>query len=254
MMWLAGTERPDYRTISDFRKEHLDAVAKLFVQFLQLAKALGMVKLGHVAIDGYIPKLQEEVRHLLQRAAETDQAEDQAFGDHEAASLPNELKEKEARLARMEAALEEAQGAAGKHVQAQWGSIQGYNGQLAVDGDSGVIVGATPQLIPTLDAIQEATGEQLDKASADTGFFSGEHLAELEARKIDGYVADAITETKRETDPYSKDHFPYDSDQDFCRCPQGHARPFKGEYLLPDGRVQRRYWNPDACTACPVRD
>lgn len=52
MMWLAGTEHPDFRTISDFRKEHRETFANLFRQFLELGKALGMVRMGHVAVDG----------------------------------------------------------------------------------------------------------------------------------------------------------------------------------------------------------
>lgn len=305
MMWLAGTERPDFRTVSDFRKNHLKALAKLFVQFLQLANALGMVNLAHVAIDGSklkasaskyknaskerleanIPKLQEEVQRLLQQAAEADQREDQEFGAQEGSSLPDELKGKQARLARMEEVLaklkaQQEDGERSKRTDPEkqsinptdpdsrimsrrnGGSVQGYNGQIGVDGDSGIIVGATlsnnpidtPQFIPTLDAIEEAVGQRPAEVSADTGYFSGENLAELAARGIDGYIADAITEAKRETDPFAKDHFEYDSAQDAYRCPQGYWLPLKGEYVLPGERVQRRYANPHACKGCPVRE
>lgn len=306
MMWLAGTEHPDFRTISDFRKEHLQEIAKLFVQFLQLARELGLVKLAHVAVDGSklkanaskyknaskerleanIPKLQEEVRQLLQRAEEADQAEDQDLGDQAGVSLPKELKEKQARLARMEEALaklkeQQENGERSTRTDQEkqsinptdtdsrimskrnGGSVQAYNGQIAVDGDSGVIVGATltnnpidtPQLIPTLDAVREATGgKQPAKISADTGYFSGENLAEVEARGIDGYIADDLTETKRENNPFAKDHFPYDPDRDAYQCPQGHWLVYKGTSVLPDGRVQRRYSNVPACKACPLHD
>jgi len=47
----AGSE-PDFRTINSFRKRHLSALSDLFVQVLLLAKEAGLVKLGHVAIDG----------------------------------------------------------------------------------------------------------------------------------------------------------------------------------------------------------
>ena len=43
---------PDFRTISEFRKGHLKALAGLFLQVLKLAEAAGLVKLGHVALDG----------------------------------------------------------------------------------------------------------------------------------------------------------------------------------------------------------
>src|SRR5215207_3258779 len=51
MMIVAG-DAPDFRTISEFRRRHLTALAGLFVQVLQLAEKAGLVKLGHVALDG----------------------------------------------------------------------------------------------------------------------------------------------------------------------------------------------------------
>jgi transposase len=51
MMIVAG-DPPDFRTVSDFRRRHLKALAALFVQVLKLAEKAGLVKLGHVALDG----------------------------------------------------------------------------------------------------------------------------------------------------------------------------------------------------------
>src|SRR5437763_13385210 len=51
-MAVTGMSRPDFRTISDFRKRHLKALSGLFVQILELCRAAGLVKLGHVALDG----------------------------------------------------------------------------------------------------------------------------------------------------------------------------------------------------------
>src|SRR5207237_4316641 len=49
---VTGMQRPDFRTISDFRKRHLQALKGLFVQVLQLCREAGLAKLGHVALDG----------------------------------------------------------------------------------------------------------------------------------------------------------------------------------------------------------
>ena len=49
---LAANNTPDFRTISDFRKDHLKALAGLFLQILKLCQKAGLVKLGHVALDG----------------------------------------------------------------------------------------------------------------------------------------------------------------------------------------------------------
>ena len=108
MMWLAGDQHPDFRTISDFRKEHLEAIAELFSQFLQLARTLGMLKTGIVSVDGSklkanaskhkamsaerlqqkIPEVRAQVQRLLQQAEEADAREDTEHGDEEGNTLP----------------------------------------------------------------------------------------------------------------------------------------------------------------------
>jgi transposase len=50
--FLSADEHPDHTTIADFRKRHLEALAGLFTQALLLCEKTGLVKLGHVAIDG----------------------------------------------------------------------------------------------------------------------------------------------------------------------------------------------------------
>src|SRR5215831_14467863 len=49
---IVGDQRPDFRTISDFRKLHLRRVQDLFVEVLRVAGELGMVKLGNLSVDG----------------------------------------------------------------------------------------------------------------------------------------------------------------------------------------------------------
>ena len=49
---LAGDQHPDHDSIAAFRQRHLPALAGLFVQGLRLCQAAGLVKLGHVALDG----------------------------------------------------------------------------------------------------------------------------------------------------------------------------------------------------------
>ena len=49
---LAANNTPDFRTISDFRKDHLEALGDLFLQVLALCQQAGLVNLGHVALDG----------------------------------------------------------------------------------------------------------------------------------------------------------------------------------------------------------
>jgi hypothetical protein len=124
-MAVTGMQRPDFRTISDFRKRHLAALAALFVQILQLCRKAGLVELGHVALDGTKlaanaskhkamsygrlrqaeATLATEVEGWLAAAAAADDADDAAHGpDRRGDELPDWLADKQARLARLRAA------------------------------------------------------------------------------------------------------------------------------------------------------
>lgn len=133
---LAANNTPDFRTISDFRKDHLQNLAGLFVQVLKMCRRAGIVKLGHVAIDGTKVKanaskhkamsykrmkeeearLEAEVRELLQKAQSEDEAEDRLYGKNKRGDeLPKELAFRESRLKK----IREAKAALEADAQAQ---------------------------------------------------------------------------------------------------------------------------------------
>jgi transposase len=123
---IVGDDRPDFRTISDFRKGHLEAFADLFTQVLRLAFEAGLVRLGNLAFDGskfqgqasrhkamsygYMKKeearLRQEIDTLLGQAQATDAQEDAALGSRRGDELPAELRRREQRLATIAAAKE----------------------------------------------------------------------------------------------------------------------------------------------------
>jgi transposase len=122
---LAANQQPDFRTISDFRQQHLAALTDLFVQVLKLCQRAGLVKLGHVALDGTKvqanaskhkamsyermvteeARLQAEVDTLLRGAAAADTQDDATYGsDRRGDELPTELAHREQRLQTIRAA------------------------------------------------------------------------------------------------------------------------------------------------------
>jgi transposase len=122
---LAANQRPDFRTLSDFRKQHLSALAELFVQVLQLCQRAGLVKLGHIALDGTklkanaskhkamsygrmvteAARLTAEVQRLLAQAEAVDARDNAAYGpDRRGDELPAELARREQRLQTIRAA------------------------------------------------------------------------------------------------------------------------------------------------------
>lgn len=127
---LAANQHPDHDSIAAFRQQHLAALAGLFTQVLALCRQAGLVKLGHVALDGTKVlanaskhkamsygrmseaerKLEAEVATLLAQAAQVDAAEDAQYGKgRRGDELPAELTRRESRLAKIreaQAALE----------------------------------------------------------------------------------------------------------------------------------------------------
>lgn len=276
--YLAADEHPDHDTLAEFRKRHLQALSGLFVQVLQLCDKAGLVKLGHVAIDGSKiqanaskhkamsyermeeteKKLREEVEALLQQAAAVDEAEDAKYGKGKREEdLPAELARRESRLEKIRAAKAELEAEAKQKAEAEKAAteaklaqraeqeaqsgkkiggrkpqvpdpataqpeakaqrnftdpesrimpdgghkgsfVQGYNAQIAVDGEAQIIVAAevtqdsndTQQLAPMLGQVEENTGSKPQAASADSGYWNGRQMKEdPRVQGVDLYIA-----------------------------------------------------------------
>ena len=116
--FLAANQQPDFRTISDFRKDHLKALKQLFTQVLELCREAGLVKMGRVALDGRRVAgnasldqnrtrkgIKAEVRRLLKEAERIDAEEDKRYGKkNRGDELPEALRTRAGRLARLKEA------------------------------------------------------------------------------------------------------------------------------------------------------
>jgi transposase len=276
VMAVTGLNRPDFRTISDFRKRHLTALSGLFVQVLRLCQAAGLTRLGHVAVDGTKqranankhkamsygrmktaePRLTAEVAAWFDQAAAADAAEDAQHGvDRRGDEMPAWVADKLRRLERIRAAkaVLEAEAASdpadldpegpgpssgmqqrGARKQStddpppdkaqrnftdpdsriqstQNGFIAGYNGQIAVDAASQVIVAqrlATnpadfAALVPLVEQTHANLGRKPREVSGDSGFASEANLTALRAQKITAYLCPGRVRHD-ETDPTAR--------------------------------------------------
>lgn len=237
---LAAGNAPDFRTIADFRKMHREALRGFFEQVLRMALEVGAVAVGRVALDGSKVKanaskhkamsygrmqeqeaIRKEVRKLLQRAAETDAAEDRRYGrNRRGDELPEELQRHETRLKRireakqaLEARAREKAGAEGKAVakakpaakeqynftdpesrimkSSSEGFVQAYNAQIAVEPELQLIVGQAVtqaandkgQVEPMVQAVEAQSGQRPTEMLADNGYCSEKNLEYLESAK-----------------------------------------------------------------------
>jgi len=184
---LAGDQHPHFTTVNQFRLDHLDALSGLFLQVLKLCQKAGMVELGHVAIDGTRvqanaskhkamsydrmtateAKLKEQVDELLQKAQETDQAEDRQYGPGvEPQDLPDELRRRQTRLAQIakaKAALE-AEAAAARKLELEEQAARWR--ESAADATS-------PSEAATLERRAEKREQSAQALAADTAVIPG---------------------------------------------------------------------------------
>ena len=121
---IVGDDPPNFRTLSDFRKIHREAFRPLFIDVLRVAGAMGLVKVGNLSTDGTklganasrhkamsygymdkdIKRLEAEINELLKQADQVDAEQDAELGSRRGDELPDELKRRTDRLAKIRTA------------------------------------------------------------------------------------------------------------------------------------------------------
>lgn len=260
--YLAGDQQPDHWTLSEFRRRHSKALGELFVQTVKLAAHAGLVKLGHVAIDGTkikanaskhkamsYKRMVEEERRIRTEIEEyfkdvdaADNEENLRHGDRRGDELPEHLQSALKRLKAIQdakKALEEEarercraeQEERRKKAEAEGRQYhprkdaeeavpspkaqrnftdpesrimpnsdkafnQSYNGQIAVDAETQVIVAAeltnqsadAPHLPSLIDQVAENTGSYPEELSGDAGYWSEANIEKLEECGVEAFI------------------------------------------------------------------
>jgi transposase/IS5 family transposase len=221
--YLAGGAQPDYWALNEFRKRHGRAINDVFTQVVELARSLGMGKLGQVAIDstriaanaaadsaetieklrGERAKIRRHIRRWQRQCERPDPNE--GAGMEVAGDALERLKQ---RLAEIPARIERLKKAGvqklsrsdedSRFLRERKGFVLGYTATVAVSEDHLIVAQQVSQassdnklLLPMVEAVERECGEGPGQALADSGFFSQENLKELERRQIDAYVPDS---------------------------------------------------------------
>ena len=304
-MFISHCNCPNFRVLSVFRKDNYEFFKECFKQSVLLAMEAGMASLGHVSLDGSKFKantskhkamsygrlkakekeLTEEIEDLIAKADKCDEEEDEEYQDKTGYEIPEELKIKEKRLAKIKEAKEalekrEQELNPGKkiddkkqisfadkeaRIMGKKGAFDySYNGQISVDEDNQIIVGQhltqnandKQEVAPALEEIKETTDVLPDKMSLDNGYMSGNNLEAFEDKETDVYIATGKGEKKdhREIEgsnrKIKKSDFTYDEDKDCFICPAGHVLELKT--ASSDGK--KIYQGDKAeCDICPYK-
>jgi len=220
--YLAGNTAPDYWTLNDFRRRQGRALNDVFTQVVELARAMGMGRLGHVAVDATRvaanaarhrvdspQKLREERARIRRQIRQWQQAcaasdPDEAPGTQVGKPAVEAL---EKRLAELPQRLQKLRKSGQTHLSRtdpdsrflKQGRkfILGYTVATATTEDHLIVEQRVGQessdnelLLPVVEGVQQRCGAWPEKVSGDSGFYSDANLQGLEARGIDGYVPD----------------------------------------------------------------
>ena len=283
-IFLAAWQRPNFRTISDFRKNNLRELGLLFSQIVELCRQLGMVKLGHIAIDGTKIKanaadastydrkrIDKEIKRWLQHAEAVDQQEDELYGaDKTGDELPEDIRDPEKRIKKLKELKKklDAQGSEkinktdpdAAFMKTTNGVKTSYNAQIAVDDTQQVIVAAdvtndasdVEQLLPMVEQTEANTSEKVTQCSADSGYSSAENLKAIAASEVDAYIPDREYQAQQRGKPvgdFDKESFVYDPRRDCYICVEGEALDFS-HLQKRKGKESLRIYRGRACHAC----
>lgn len=222
LRYLAGGAAPDFWTLNAFRSTHARAINDVFTQVVELARAAGLARLGHVAIDSTRiaanasrhrvdnqktlraerAKIRRQIRRWQQQceAAEGNEAAGQRIAPEKIAMLQQKLQEIPGRLQRLRKEGQQQISRTdpdSRFLRDTRGFTLGYTATVAVTEDHLIVEQRVSQapadnaaLVPVTEAVEQRCGERPQKVSADCGFFKLDALVQLAERGIDAYVPD----------------------------------------------------------------
>ena len=282
-IYLAAWQRPDFRTINNFRKNNLDQIKDLFVQIVQLCQQLKMVKLGHISIDGskfkanaadrktYDRKrIEREMKRILDQAEKQDQHEDTQYGcENSGDELPKEIRDREQRIEKLKQIQKQldqkdkeklnATDTDAVFMKTTGGIKTAYNAQASVDQEVQIIVAADvtsepndkEQLLPMIEQTEQNTDGSIEILSADSGYSTANNLEKLEDYDIDAYIPDDTYQSRsrgKQVSPFDKEHFIYDESADVFTCPAG--KVLKYWYTKREPKAIYRVYRCAQCNSC----
>jgi transposase len=304
-MFIAQMNCPNFRVLSDFRKDHGEFFQDCFKQTVKLAMELKLASLGHISLDGSkfkantskhkamsYGRLKErekalcaEIDELIKKATRCDKEEDKAYKEKTGYEIPDDLKFKEDRLAKIQAAKQALEQREEKinpgkaiddkkqisfadteaRIMGKSGSFDyAYNAQISVDADLQIIVGMhisqnandKQEVEPALQAMEATTGRLPDKTSADNGYWSGGNLQAFDQNSVDAYIATDKGEKTHKIPLDTSDRnlvkadFEYQEVDNIYICPNGQSLPMVSE--SKDGSRVYQGSN-DVCGVCPLK-
>ena len=288
-LWLTGCQYPDHNTLWRFYRDHRQAMRRLFKRTVRTAVTMKLVDLALQAVDGtkvganaaagrtYNAGQLRRILDRVERAISDLEAQNEGGEESAAVHLPDELADKMALRDRVRQAMDDLENqerrkqinltdSDARVMKTDKGFTPGYNAQVTVSPVepareiTGMLVMAVDvvdepndyyRLAPMVIQAEETTGMKAPMTLADAGYFTGSHLEECERRGQRVAVPDPQKNILRHQ-PYRKDLFTYDEDNDCYYCPHGQTLSFVKNKPKRGMTIRMYRASGSVCRACPA--
>jgi hypothetical protein len=291
VMWLTGRLVPDHKTIADFRKDNGAAIRKVCAHFVALCRAMGLLTLASVAIDGSkfkavnnrdnnftrakmerrMAQIEESVARYLQQLDTADRQEPSEVLQAKTSRLKEKIETLKQQMRRLQGLKVEMLATADQQISltdpdarsmatsGRGSGVVGYNVQIAVDTKHHLII--THEVTnegsdrSQLSAVAKQAKATLDveklDAVADRGYFNGEEILACEEAGITVTLPKPMTSNAKAEGRFGKQDFRYVAEEDVYVCPAGERLAYY--YTSEDkGLIQHRYVTK-ACQNCAIK-
>lgn len=285
LLWLTGLQKPDHNTLWRFWRDNKQAIRKVFKETLQIAARAELVGLVLHAVDGTKIETAASKRRAWHRKdveallREIDKVIDEVMNETESAQagsgweyrLPEHLQDRQELKGMIQQRLREMdeQGrdqvlpadADSRMMKLADGRKRfGYNAQVVVDEQSGLIVAEDVvqaesdnyQLTPMLEEVEENLGRVADETVADGGYKAPSELARTE--ELGQPVLVNLGKATDGDGDYSAARFVYNEAENHCVCPRGAILRFwKNKSKVQAQPTTVRVYRCQSYADCPVR-
>jgi transposase len=282
-LWLAGGLKPNFKTIARFRRSNRKALKQVLRDGARLCLKLGVIAGNTLFVDGskfranaginnswtaaqcreHLDQIDQRIEEILHECERVDTQEAQ---QDSMVHLQQELAEQTGRKERIATALRQLQEEDLTRVNitdpdcarmhGRQGSHAGYNSQIVVDEQHGLIVHTDVvhdnndrrQFAAQIAAAAEITGQTPAVAGADNGYYSGKELEKMAAVATQVLVPAREQAPSAPSKPFAKGRFTYQADENVYRCPAGQRLPYR---RTCEDRHWREYQlDGGTCCAC----
>jgi transposase len=283
-IWLMGGLKPDFKTISEFRRTNKKALTNVLKQCARLCVKLNLIAGNVLFIDGTkiranagrsqshdskwykekLAKIDEHIEQLLEECEAQDQSEE---GLNSFVAMDKELKQSKRLKQKIQLAFEELKSSGKKKVNlndqdcaimhSRQGSHASYNVQSVADDKHGLLIHTEPvnesndrkQFSNQVDAANHVLKKSCEVASADAGYANTDELEKVDGENIKVIVPSQQQALHEEEKPFSKNHFIYDKSQNCYFCPEGNRLTYKSTNKK-NGKITYRIEESLKCRRC----